>query len=113
MAIIEFVLLDVPRDVGVYTIACSITGESMMQLRKCVADGTPLVKWDTDDFPLNLERIEHYDQIRPSIAKLTSCECDYQLFYRPSSDDDAEQISIEQLNNLLESDIEYEKQERD
>lgn len=113
MAIIEFVLLDVPVDVGVYTIARSITGETTMSLRKCVVDGTPLVKWGMDDFPLNSERIEHYGQICDSISELTSCDCDYQLFYRPSSDDDAEPISIEQLNNLLESDFKYEKQERD
>ena len=113
MAIIEFVLFDVPRDVGVYTIARSITDESTMQLRKRVANGTPLVKWDTDDFPLTLERSEHYDQIRTSIARITSCDCDFHLLYRISPDDDAEQISLEQLNNLLESDIEYDRQERD
>lgn len=113
MAIIEFLLLDAPRDVGVYTIARSITDESTMQFRKRVADGKTLVQWDTDDFPLDSERAEHHDQIRASVSKLTSCDCDYQLFYRPSSDDDAEQISAEQLNNLLESEIEYENQERD
>ena len=64
MAIIEVLLLDAPRDVGVYAIACSVTGESTMQLRKRVADGEPLVVWDTNDFPSDSERTEHHDQIR-------------------------------------------------
>ena len=113
MAIIEFVLLDVPRDVSVYTHARSITQVSTIQLRKRVEDGTPLVKWDPDDFPLNLERAEYYDQIRDSASRLASCDCDYNFLYRSSPNDDAEQMSIKQLNNLLESDIEDEKQERD
>ena len=113
MSIIEFLLLDAPRDVGAYTFARSITNESTMQLRKRVANGQPIVQWDTDDFPLDSERTEHQDQIRRSVAILTSCDCDYQLFYRPSPDDDADQISAEQLKNLLESEIEYRKQERD
>ena len=113
MAIIEFVLLDAPRDVSVYMHARSITRVSTIQLRKRGEDGTPLVKWDTDDFPLNLERAEYYDQIRDSASRLASYDCDYNFLYRPPPNDDAEQISIEQLNNLLESDIEYEKQERD
>ena len=113
MAIIEFVLLDVPRDVGVYTFARSITRKSVMQLRKQAAEGRPLVKWDTDDFPTNMSRIDYYDQIRDSVARLTSCDCAYHLFYRTSLDETAEQISLEQLDNRLDADIEYGKQERD
>ena len=97
MAIIEVLLLDALRDVGVYAIARSVTGESTMQLRKRVADGEPLVVWDTNDFPSDSEHTEHHDQIRVSVSKLTSRDCDIQLFYRPSSNDDAEQISTEQL----------------
>ena len=68
MAIIEVLLLDALRDVGVYAIARSVTGESTMQLRKRVADGKPLVVWDTNDFPSDSERAEHHDQIRVSVS---------------------------------------------
>ena len=113
MAIIEFVLLAIPHDASVYNVARSITNESIMQLRKHVAERTALVKWDTDNFPLTLKRDQHYQQIKLSIEKLGSCCCEHQLFYRITSDEDAEPISLEQLFNLLESDLNYEKQKRD
>lgn len=113
MAIIEFVLLAIPHDVGVYNVVRSIINKSIMQLKKHVVEGTALVKWDTENFPLTLERDQHYQQIKLSIEKLGSCRCEHQLFYRITLDDDAEPISLEQLFNLLESDLNYERQERD
>ena len=113
MAIIGYVLQGPPDDVGVYTIARSITGESTVQLRKRAADGKPLVNWDTDDFAIASERASHHDSIRHWLAKLTSCDCEYELHYRPSSDDESERIGIDQLHNLLDSEIQYEQQEHD
>ena len=113
MAEIAFTLDSSPRALGVFTIVRSTTGQSIMDLRNLVSDGKPIIKWDTDDFPLDSDRVEHYNRIRDSITKLASCDCGYRLFYRPSSDDNPELVSIAQLNNLLESEIEYEAQDRD
>ena len=113
MAEIAFTLDSSPRDLGVFTIVRSITGRSIMDLRNRVSDGRPIIKWDTEDYPLDSDRVEYYNRIRDSITKLASCDCEYQLHYRTSSDDDPEVVSIEQLKNLFDSDIEYEAQERD
>lgn len=80
MAIIEFVLLDFPYDMGVYAIFRSITNKSTIQLRKRVANSTAFVKWDTDNFPLTLKREQNYEQIKSSLEKLSSSSCKYQLF---------------------------------
>ena len=113
MALFEFELRGTPADVAVFTIARSITGQSIMELRQRIATGEPLVSFDFDDFPISTERIEHYERIRTSIEKLTSCNCDHFLLYKCDVSDLAEIVTCEQACNLLESDIQYREQERD
>lgn len=113
MAIIEFYVLSTPRDVGVYAFARSISNASTQQLRHRVANGLPLLTWDTDDFPLTVERNQFYSRILSEVGRLESCDCDSQLVYRVTPTDPAEEVTREELGNLLQSDSEYEEQERD
>lgn len=113
MALLQFELRGTPTDVAVFTIARSITGQSVMELRRKIAIGEPLVSFDCDDFPFTTERREHYAQIRASIEKLISCNCDYFLLYKCDVSDPAEIVTYEQACNLLHSDMQYRQQERD
>jgi len=113
MAVLQFELRGTPMDVAVFTIARSITGQSIMELRRRIATGQPLVSFDFDDFSISTGRSEHYEQIQTSIEKLTSCNCEHFLLYKYDTSDLAEIVTYDQACNLLESDMQYREQERD
>jgi hypothetical protein len=113
MALFQFELRGTPTDVAVFTIARTITGQSIMELRQRIATGEPLLSFDFDDFPISTERSEHYEQIRTSIEKLTSCNCDHFLLYKYDASDLSEIVTYEQACNLLKSDMQYREQDRD
>lgn len=113
MAIIELTLDTDCPPVDVYTVLRSATGTSVAQLRQRASSRSPVVTWDTDDFPLTSERKDHHEAILAALYRLASCKCEFRLDYRPAPEDDRESVSVVMLENLFDAEIEYDSQTRD
>ena len=113
MAIIELTLDTDCPPIEVYTVLRSVSGTSVGQLRQLASSRSPVLTWDTDDFPLASERADHHATILEAIERLTFCKCDFHLDYRPSLEDDTETVSITVLENLFNAEIEYDSQTHD
>ncbi|MCC9655269.1 hypothetical protein [Rhodopirellula halodulae] len=113
MAILDLTLDSDCPPIEVYTVLRSVTGISVGQLRQRASSRSPVVVWDTDDFPLASERERHRATILDAINRLMSCKCGFRLDYRPAPEDDAETVSIAMLENLFKAEIEYDNQTYD
>ncbi len=113
MAIIELTLDTDCPPIDVYTVLRSATGTSVAQLRQRASSRSPIVTWETDDFPLTSERKDHHAAILTAIDRLTSCECVFRLDYRPTLEEERELVSVTMLENLFDAELEYDSQTYD
>ena len=61
-----------------------LTDLSLSDIRQRVADGVPVVKWDSDDYALDDDRETCHARILADIKRLRASGCELWFRYRPA-----------------------------
>ena len=113
MAVYEATLDPSDKLADVIRIVRSLSDLTIDEIQDRLKSGESIWYWDTDEYPFELELEEYTEQIFDEIRHLQDQGCRLRFQYRPARDDQPKAITLEQLNDLLESETNYVQREFD
>ena len=106
MSVYEAVIVDTePSSAGVIQAVRRLTDLAIPDIRQRVTDAQPVITWNADQYAIDGDRDTIHQQILADIASLRDSGCDLLFRYRPAPDDSAEDVTYDQMLNLMQADI--------
>ena len=84
MSVYEATISGDSASVPVIQCVRQLTDLSLSDIRQRVADGVPVVKWDSDDYALDDDRETCHARILADIKRLRASGCELWFHYRPA-----------------------------
>ena len=107
MSVYEAAIVDTEPSTGVIQAVRRITDLAIPDIRQRITDSQPVVTWNADDYPFDGDRDTIQQRILAEIASLHDAGCDLAFQYRPAPDDLAEDVTYDQMLNLMQADIDF------
>ncbi|EGF28832.1 hypothetical protein RBWH47_00949 [Rhodopirellula baltica WH47] len=84
-----------------------ITALAIPDIRQRITDSQPVIAWNADDDPLGGDRNTIHQRILADIASLRDAGCALAFQYRPAPDDPAEDVTYDQMLNLMQAGVDF------
>ena len=90
-----------------------LTGSFVTELMRRLDAGEPVITWDTEDCPMDVALSAYCAGIRQQLSELQARGYGLTFRYSPSDVDDFEDVTLEEVHNLLDSEELHDAQEHD
>jgi len=107
MSVYEAAIVDTQPSAGVIQAVRRITALAIPDIRQRITDSRPIIAWDADDCPNDSDRNTIHQRILADIASLRDAGCALALQYRPAPGDPAEDVTYDQMLNLMQADFDF------
>ena len=107
MSVYEAAIVDTEPSTGVIQAVRRITDLAIPDIRQRITDSQPVVTWNADDYPFDGDRDTIHQRILAEITSLHDAGCALAFQYRPAPDDLAEDVTYDQMLNLMQADIDF------
>ena len=113
MSIYTAAVKSVPDKAAAVKVLRKFTELSLGDIMKAVGTSNHIVRWDTEEYPLEMELEEYHEKILAQIAELKDHNFELEFQYSPYEEDGYDDVTYEEVCNLLESELETANQEYD
>ncbi len=86
---------------------------SIGEIKDRLKNKSILLELDDEKYEIDKDLTEKHSEIEATLMNLWNLSSNYQLFYRPSEEDEWELIDQNMMKNLMKSDQAYLDQEHD
>ena len=90
-----------------------LTARSVSDIRERLNTDSPIVAWDTDEYPIEMEREKYNAQMMRQVDGLVDAGLHIKFQYRPAAGDPASPIELDAIRELLAWEVDYDNQARD
>ena len=107
MSVYEAAIVDTEPSAGVIQVVRRLTDLAIPDIRQRVTDAQPVIAWNADEHALDGDRDTIHRRILSEIASLRDAGCALAFQYRPAPDDPAEDVTYDQMLNLMQTDVDF------
>ncbi len=107
MSVYETAIVDTEPSAGVIQAVRRITELAIPDIRQRIVDSQPVIAWNADDDSLDGDRDTIHQRVLSDIASLRAAGCSLNFQYRPAPDDAAEDVTYDQMLNLMQADVDF------
>lgn len=117
MALYSIAIRSAPEAPAAIKVVRALGVPSISRIRELIGSDEPVVTIDTSAYGIELDPVEGHKQqharIRAAIEQLEAAGCEITLSYRVATDDLAETIANEQIENFFAAELTYLEQSHD
>ena len=107
MSVYEAAIVDTEPSAGVIQVVRRLTDLAIPDIPQRVTDALPVIAWNADEHALDGDRDTIHRRILSEIASLRDAGCALAFQYRPAPDDPAEDVTYDQMLNLMQADVDF------